>query len=188
MYKICLIGLGNPGSKYEHTRHNIGKDWLLKLSNKFSLEFKYKSKFEADIAESHDGTVLWAIPSNYVNDSGKTISRILRSTNLKSENLLVLHDELDLKIGDLKLKEDGGHGGHNGIRDIISSIAKTKFMRLRIGIGHPGSKSEVTNWVLTKFSPIEKENIELTYIKFTNIFELILNNEFEAVQKILHTK
>ena len=113
MYKICLIGLGNPGSKYEHTRHNIGKDWLLKLSDKFSLEFKHKSKFEADVAESHDGTVLWAIPSNYVNDSGKTVSKILRSTNLKSENLLVLHDELDLKIGELKLKEDGGHGGHN---------------------------------------------------------------------------
>ena len=79
---------------------------LLKLSNKFSLEFKHKPKFEADIAESHDGTVLWAIPSNYVNDSGKTVSRILRSINLKSENLLVLHDELDLKIGELKLKEE----------------------------------------------------------------------------------
>ena len=188
MYKLCLIGLGNPGSKYEHTRHNIGKDWLLEFSNKFSVEFKYKSKFEADIAETHDGTVLWVIPSNYVNDSGKTVSKILRSTNLESENLLVLHDELDLKIGELRLKEDGGHGGHNGLRDIISNITKTKFMRLRIGIDHPGSKNDVTNWVLTKFSPIQKQSIRLAYVKFTKVFELILNNEFEAVQKILHTK
>ena len=188
MYKICLIGLGNPGSKYELTRHNIGKDWLLELSSKFSIEFKHTSKFEADIAESHDGTILWVIPSNYVNDSGKTVSKILRSTNLKSENLLILHDELDLKIGELRLKEYGGHGGHNGLRDIISSIAKTKFMRLRIGIDHPGSKSEVTNWVLNKFSPSEIKGIDLAYIKFTKVFELILNNEFEAVQKILHSK
>ena len=92
MYKICIIGLGNPGSKYDQTRHNIGKDWVSSLSKKFSIEFKYKSKFEADFAESHQGNALWIIPSNYVNDSGNTVSKILRSTNLNSELLIVLHD------------------------------------------------------------------------------------------------
>ena len=72
MYKLCVIGLGNPGSKYDHTRHNIGKDWLIDLSEEFSLEFKHKSKFQAEFAESHDGSILWIIPSNYVNDSGNT--------------------------------------------------------------------------------------------------------------------
>ena len=101
MYKLCVIGLGNPGSKYDHTRHNIGKDWLIDLSEKFSLEFKHKSKFQAEFAESHDGSILWIIPSNYVNDSGNTVSKILNSTNLTNENLFVLHDELDLKVGDI---------------------------------------------------------------------------------------
>ena len=188
VYKLCVIGLGNPGSKYDHTRHNIGKDWLIDLSEKFSLEFKHKSKFQAEFAESHDGSILWIIPSNYVNDSGNTVSKILKSTNLTNENLFVLHDELDLKAGDIRLKNDGGHGGHNGLRDIISKIGNTNFKRLRIGIGHPGSKSEVTNWVLTKFSPTEKKAIKSAYIKLSKAFELILNNEFEAVQKILHTK
>jgi len=188
VYKLCVIGLGNPGSKYDHTRHNIGKDWLLNLSDKFSLEFKHKSKFEAEVAESHDGSILWIIPSNYVNDSGNTVSKILRSTNLSNENLFVLHDELDLKTGDIRFKNDGGHGGHNGLRDIISRIGNTNFKRLRIGIGHPGSKSEVTNWVLTKFSPTEKKAIKSAYIKLSKTFELILNGEFEAMQKILHTK
>ena len=100
MYKLCVIGLGNPGSKYDHTRHNIGKDWLIDLSNKFSLEFKLKSKFEAEVAESHDGSILWIIPSNYVNDSGNTVSKILKSTNLTNENLFVLHDELDVLFAD----------------------------------------------------------------------------------------
>ena len=188
MYKICIIGLGNPGSKYDQTRHNIGKDWLQALSKKFSIEFKYKSKFEADFAVSHQGDALWIIPSNYVNDSGNTVSKILRSTNLNSELLIVLHDDLDLKIGDLRLKVDGGHGGHNGLKDIIFKIGRTKFKRLRIGIGHPGSKDEVTNYVLTKFLPSEKKVINSSYKKLDDVFELILNNEFEAVQKVLHTK
>ena len=188
MYKICIIGLGNPGSKYDQTRHNIGKDWVSSLSKKFSIEFKYKSKFEADFAESHQGNALWIIPSNYVNDSGNTVSKIIRSTGLNSEILLVFHDDLDLKIGDLRLKVDGGHGGHNGLKDIISKIGKTKFKRLRIGIGHPGSKAEVTNYVLTKFSPSEKKIINSAYKKLDNLFESFLNGEFEKIQKVLHTK
>ena len=136
MYKLCVIGLGNPGSKYDHTRHNIGKDWLIDLSEKFSLEFKHKSKFQAEFAESHDGSILWIIPSNYVNDSGNTVSKILKSTNLTNENLFVLHDELDLKAGDIRLKNDGGHGGHNGLRDIISKIGNTNFKRLRLSLIH----------------------------------------------------
>ena len=188
MYKICIIGLGNPGSKYDQTRHNIGKDWVSSLSKRFSIEFKYKSKFEADFAESHQGDALWIIPSNYVNDSGNTVSKILRSTNLNSELLIVLHDDLDLKIGDLRLKVDGGHGGHNGLKDIINKIGSAKFLRLRIGIGHPGTKDEVTSWVLNKFTPSEKKYLVQSYSKFTDAFELITWKKIKEAQKLLHTK
>ena len=99
-----------------------------------------------------------------------------------------MHDDLDLDIGELRLKKDGGHGGHNGLRDIISKLGDYNFKRLRIGIGHPGSKSEVTNWVLTKFSFNEKKIIEDSFVKLDNIFELILNNKFKLAQKTLHTK
>ena len=119
MYKLCIVGLGNPDQKYNYTRHNIGKDWLKDISIIYDVDFSTKSKFEAKIAESHSSSILWVIPSNYVNNSGNTISKIIKSTNLKAGNFLILHDDLDLKIGDVRLKESGGHGGHNGLRDII---------------------------------------------------------------------
>ena len=101
---------------------------------------------------------------------------------------LIIHDDLDLEPGELKIKEGGGHGGHNGLRDIIKSTGKSDFMRLRVGIGHPGMKNEVTNWVLNKFSPNEKKSIDNAYSKFVDVFELIINNQLQKVQKILHTK
>ena len=188
VYKLCIIGLGNPGSKYNNTRHNIGKDWLLNLSKSFIEEFKNKSRFEADVAESHNGNILWVVPDNYVNNSGKTVIKILKKTNLKITDILIMHDDLDLDIGELRLKEDGGHGGHNGLRDIITKLGDYNFKRLRIGIGHPGSKSEVTNWVLNKFSSNEKKIIKDSFVKLDNIFELIINNKFKSAQKSLHTK
>ena len=188
MHRLCIIGLGNPGLKYDHTRHNIGKDWLIDLSSKFFKEFKTKSKYEADIGESHNGEVLWVIPSNYVNNSGSTVKKILKSSSLSISDILIIHDDLDLNPGDLRLKESGGHGGHNGLRDIIEKIGEKNFKRLRVGIGHPGEKSEVTNWVLRKFSPNEKKLMNSSYEKFKKVFEMICSEQFEAVQKIHHTK
>ena len=83
MYRLCIVGLGNPGKKYNGTRHNIGKDWLIKISNQFFTKFNTKTKFEAEIGESHNNELLWSIPTNYMNDSGKTIFKILKSKNLK---------------------------------------------------------------------------------------------------------
>ena len=132
MYKLCIIGLGNPGTKYNDTRHNIGKDWLLKLSNRFFDTFKTKSKFQADIGESHEGEILWLISKNYMNESGITVSKILKSTNLKLNKFMIIHDDLDLSLGEMKLKIGGGHGGHNGLRDIIKITGQDNFMRIRV--------------------------------------------------------
>ena len=101
---------------------------------------------------------------------------------------LIIHDDLDLEVGELRIKQGGGHGGHNGLRDIIKKTGKSDFVRLRGGIGHPGAKDEVTNWVLNKFSPSEKKYIDNAYCKFENVFEMIINNKLQEVQKILHTK
>ena len=188
MYKLCIVGLGNPGNKYNETRHNIGKDWLINISKKYFKEFQNKSKYEAEIGESHSENILWITPSNFVNESGRTISKILKSNNLETNMFLIIHDDLDLEVGELRIKQGGGHGGHNGLRDIIKKTGKSDFVRLRVGIGHPGAKDEVTNWVLNKFSPNEKKYIDNAYCKFENVFEMIINNKLQEVQKILHTK
>ena len=188
VYKLCIVGLGNPGNKYNGTRHNVGKDWLIDISQQYFKEFQNKPKYEAEFGESHNTETLWITPSNFVNESGRTISKILRSHNLDTNMFLVIHDDLDLEPGELKIKEGGGHGGHNGLRDIIKRTGKSDFMRLRVGIGHPGMKNEVTNWVLNKFSPNEKKSIDNAYSKFVDVFELIINNQLQKVQKILHTK
>ena len=188
VYKLCIIGLGNPGAKYNNTRHNIGKDWLKNLSTQFFDKFNEKTKLEAKIGESHSSEVLWLIPTNYMNESGRTISKLLKSTSLKSNKIIIFHDDLDLKIGDIRIKEGGGHGGHNGLRDILNKTGKNNYIRIRIGIGHPGLKKDVTNWVLTKFSPKEKKFIAQAYKKFDEVFDMICNNQIDQAQKILHTK
>ena len=188
MYKLCIVGLGNPGTKYNNTRHNIGKDWLKDLSHNLCDKFIEKSKYEAKIAESHSGEVLWLIPTNYMNESGRTISKLIKFTNLKSNKIIIFHDDLDLKIGDIRIKEGGGHGGHNGLRDILSKTGKNNYMRIRIGIGHPGLKEDVTDWVLTKFSSNEKRSLAHAYEKFSEVFDMICNNQIDQAQKILHTK
>ena len=188
VYKLCIVGLGNPGSKYNGTRHNVGKDWLINISQRYFKEFQNKPKYEAEFGASHNADTLWIIPSNFVNESGRTISKILKSNNLETNMFLIIHDDLDLEPGELRLKEGGGHGGHNGLRDIIKRTGKSDFIRLRVGIGHPGTKDEVTNWVLNKFSSNEKKSIENAYSKFEAVFEMIVSNQLQEVQKILHTK
>ena len=123
-----------------------------------------------------------------MNESGRTISKLLRSTNLKSNKIIIIHDDLDLKLGDIRIKEGGGHGGHNGLRDIIKRTGQSDFIRVRIGIGHPGIKDNVTNWVLTKFSSKEKKLLSDSYERFKKVFEMICSNEINQAQKILHTK
>ena len=188
MYKLCIVGLGNPGSKYNDTRHNVGKDWLINISQRYFKEFQNKPKYEAEFGESHNADTLWVTPSNFVNESGRTISKILKSNNLETNMFLIIHDDLDLEPGELRLKDSGGHGGHNGLRDIIKTTGKSDFIRLRVGIGHPGTKDEVSNWVLNKFSSNEKKSIENAYSKFEAVFGMIVSNQLQEVQKILHTK
>ena len=186
MTNICIIGLGNPGARYNGTRHNVGKDWVKSISTDLNLNLQSKKKIEATITSSADKKILWGYPNQYVNESGHSISKIIKNSNLKLEQIIIIHDDLDLPIGSLKLKIGGGHGGHNGLRSIISHAGKS-FIRLRVGIGHPGNKVDVTNWVLGKFKPSERKVLIESFYKFNNIVELLSNNEIASAQLKLHT-
>ena len=169
MLKLCLVGLGNPGAKYNGTRHNIGKEWLLKLSESHCSNFVAKSSIEADITYSQAEEILWVIPDNYVNNSGRTVSKLLKNINLPNNKIIIFHDDLDLNPGEVRLKEGGGHGGHNGLKDIFEKTGTKDYLRIRIGIGHPGNKVDVTDWVLGKFKTAEKDLIIKSFYKFNHV-------------------
>ena len=186
MPNICIIGLGNPGTKYNGTRHNIGKDWVKTIASDIDLDLQVKKKIESTVGLSEDKKILWGYPDHYVNESGYSINKIIKNNNFSLEQIIVVHDDLDLPIGSLKLKIGGGHGGHNGLRSIISHSGKS-FIRLRVGIGHPGNKVDVTNWVLGKFKPVEKDSILESFYRFNTIIELLGNNDIQNAQLKLHT-
>lgn len=187
MPNICIIGLGNPGDQYNGTRHNIGKDWIKTIAADCNLELRSKKKIQATVAMSSDEKILWGYPDQYVNESGHSINKIVKTTSFGLDRIIIIHDDLDLPIGSLKLKIGGGHGGHNGLRSIISHSGKS-FIRLRVGIGHPGNKVDVTNWVLGKFKPAEKDPILDSFYRFNNIIELLSNNDIQSAQLKLHTE
>ena len=187
MPKVCILGLGNPGQKYNGTRHNIGKDWVINFCLDKQIDLSVKSKLDASIATSIDQRVMWGHPNLYVNESGQSIKKIINNNSLELSNIIVIHDDLDLPVGTLRLKVEGGHGGHNGLRSIISLVGND-FIRLRVGIGHPGDKADVTNWVLGKFKPQEKDLLTNSYMEFLNIVDLLADRQIEKVQLKLHTE
>jgi PTH1 family peptidyl-tRNA hydrolase len=147
-----FVGLGNPEEKYSRNRHNIGFRVLEEVSNNYKSKPWYK-KFKSEICEcrSNGEKILFVKPQTYMNNSGQAIYEIKSFYKLENSNIMVLHDDLDLEPGRIKLKFDGGHGGHNGLRSIHNFIG-SDYLRLRIGIGHPGDKNRVSQYVLSDFS------------------------------------
>ena len=157
-----IVGLGNPGPNYERTRHNVGADLVLELAKSLHTELKHESKFFGDTARvsiaGRDVRLL--IPSTFMNLSGKSVAALARFYQIAPENILVVHDELDMDPGIARFKKGGGHGGHNGLRDTIKSLGNSsEFARLRIGIGHPGKANLVADYVLKKASPSDQQLI-----------------------------
>ncbi len=159
-----IVGLGNPGAQYEHTRHNAGADFVSALVRQAGGQLKLESKFQGQHSKiSIAGTQIHClIPNTFMNRSGQSVAAISNFYKIPSEAILVVHDELDIPPGSAKLKKGGGHGGHNGLRDIISHLGGREFMRLRLGIGHPGNSREVVNYVLKKASLADQALIEDT--------------------------
>ncbi|KGP62657.1 peptidyl-tRNA hydrolase, partial [Legionella norrlandica] len=156
-----IIGLRNPGSAYEQTRHNAG-GWLVSaLAQRHNSHFKIDKKMQAELAElnfNHDICRL-ALPLTYMNHSGQVTRMVSQFYKIEPNEILIVHDELDLPVGRIKLKTGGGHGGHNGLRDISTQLGTGDFHRLRIGIGHPGHRDLVHQYVLSKPSMHDRQQI-----------------------------
>lgn len=191
MKKIKLIvGLGNPGIKYAQTRHNVGFMFVDELCHKHGLNLKENKKFYgyAEKVNIHGHTVWLLKPETFMNLSGKSVAALANFYKISNDEMLVIYDELDLPVGSAKLKRGGGHGGHNGLRDIISMTGNNDFYRLRLGIGHPGHKSQVVSWVLNRASPDDEISIDRGIDKSIDVIEDLLDGNLEKAMKDLHTK
>ncbi|HNP36022.1 MAG TPA: aminoacyl-tRNA hydrolase [Woeseiaceae bacterium] len=184
-----IAGLGNPGDKYEKTLHNAGFWFVDALARKYSGEFRYDKKFDAEIGRVDlHGTEVWLVkPQCFMNLSGQPVRAVLDYYQLNARDLLVAHDEIDLPPGTVRLKQGGGHGGHNGLRDLISHCGPD-FMRLRIGVGHPGDKSQVTNYVLKRATADAESAIETNLVEALAVMPVLIDDGLNAAMKQLHTK
>lgn len=184
-----MVGLGNPGKQYAPTRHNAGAWFVQRIGAQHQGTFQSESKFHAEMAQitTAGHSCLLAIPTTFMNDSGRSIQALMAFYKLKPEELLIAHDELDLSPGAIRLKLAGGHGGHNGLRSIIQHIGKD-FWRLRIGIGHPGHKDEVASYVLSKANQSEQSHIDQAIEEGTTILDDLFNDDFERAMHTLHSQ
>lgn len=157
-----IVGLANPGAKYEGTRHNAG-EWLVnELARMYNTSLKEEAKYFGKVAKinTEQDEVRLLVPTTFMNLSGKAVGALANFYRIKPEEILVAHDELDLPPGVAKIKQGGGHGGHNGLKDIIASLGNNNnFYRVRIGIGHPGHRDLVAGYVLGKPAPQDQEKI-----------------------------
>ena len=189
MRKIKLfVGLGNPGEDYKRTRHNAGFWWVDFIVKNHKLTLKKSSKFNGSFSKyTEDSDYFFLQPHTFMNDSGLSVLALSRFYKIEPEEILVIHDELDIEPGNIKLKLGGGHGGHNGLKSIITSLGSNNFWRLRIGIGHPGNKNKVTNFVLKAPSKNEMKSIEESIFNSYKIFSLLATGEFDKAMLNLHS-
>lgn len=157
-----IVGLGNPGPQYEQTRHNAGAEFVSALVKSSNGELKPEKKFHGLHAKIRLGNsnCHCLIPTTFMNRSGQAVAALANFYKIPAESILVAHDELDIPAGTARFKVDGGHGGHNGLRDIISHLGTRSFKRLRLGIGHPGDRSQVVDFVLKRASKNERDLLE----------------------------
>ena len=174
-----IVGLGNPGEKYADTRHNAG-EWLIeRLARRFNISLNPESKFFGKTARTlvNGKEVRLLVPTTFMNLSGKAVGALASFYRIKPEEILVIHDELDLPPGTAKLKQGGGHGGHNGLKDIVAQLGNNNnFYRLRIGIGHPGHRDLVTGYVLNKPSLADRDALEKVLDEATDCVEMIFKD------------
>lgn len=185
-----IVGLGNVGAQYEKTRHNAGFWFVDEISASFNAPFKTEAKFHGAVAsfslQGQDVRLLK--PSTLMNCSGRSVSALAKFYKIPLASILIAHDELDLDAGISRLKFGGGHGGHNGLRDIIPACGGKDFWRLRVGIGHPGHKSQVSNYVLHAPSKVDKQAIDNSLFDASRVLDSILAGDMEAAMRSLHTR
>lgn len=185
-----IVGLGNPGPKYEPTRHNVGFWFVDQVARSKGATFRQENKFHGEVCSLPlDGNSLWLLkPMTYMNNSGQAVRALAQFYKIPAEAILVVHDELDIPPGALRLKQDGGHGGHNGLRDIIAQLGSKAFLRLRVGIGHPGNSRDVTNYVLGRAGGDEQSEIENALRDAMHYLPMIVSGESQKAMNHLHSR
>ena len=184
-----IVGLGNPGPDYQQTRHNAGFWFVDLIARQYGGTLKVESRFHGQVcrvtAEGHDLRLLK--PATFMNRSGQAVTAVAHYFKITPEEILVAHDELDIPCGDCRLKKGGGHGGHNGLRDIMNTLGTRDFYRLRIGIDHPGDTNKVVNYVLNRPSKSDMDAIEKSLDDANHSISDILSGEFQKAMNRLHS-
>lgn len=186
-----IVGLGNPGAQYEGTRHNAGAFFVRRLAAQYSLTLSADRNALGESARGlvagHDLRVL--VPSTFMNESGRSVAAMANYYRIDPDEILIAHDELDVPPGESRFKHDGGHGGHNGLRDVIPALGGRKdFWRLRIGIGHPGSARQVSGWVLSKASAADQIAIDTSIESAISALPLLLDGDSVKAMTALHSE
>jgi PTH1 family peptidyl-tRNA hydrolase len=184
-----FVGLGNPGDKYEKTRHNAGFWWVDTIAAQTNSKLANDAKMFGIVGKIHPNQDKWLLkPTTFMNLSGKAVAALANYYKISADEILVIHDELDLPAGGIKLKFGGGHGGHNGLKDIHATLGTPNYWRLRVGIGHPGDRNEVVNFVLKSPLKDEQTAIDESINESSKLLGLLLAGEFENAMLKLHTK
>jgi PTH1 family peptidyl-tRNA hydrolase len=185
-----VVGLGNPGPGYAANRHNVGQMVLDVLAKRVGVGFK-AHKSNAVIAETRLGVggpkVILAKPLSFMNTSGGPVANLAKFFDVSVDHVIVVHDELDIPVHDVRIKQGGGHAGHNGLRDIISALGSQDFLRVRVGIGRPHGQQEVSDFVLKDFSSVEKKELALTLETSADAIEAILVDGLIKAQQKFHS-
>lgn len=185
-----IVGLGNPGADYEHTRHNAGAWFALNIAHTEHLTLRHESKFHGlhNVLAIQGQEVHILIPTTFMNLSGRSVQALAHFYKIPPAEILIAHDEIDIPVGDVRLKFDGGHGGHNGLRDIIKHLNTNQFHRLRIGVGHPGISKEVENYVLKPPRKDEMELIDEAMQQAKKILPPLIRGQFQQAMHQLHSR
>lgn len=181
-----IVGLGNPGGDYADTRHNVGFWYVDRLARELKAALTPQSKFFGHAGRAGD---LWLLqPMTFMNRSGQAVAALARFYKIAAEEILVVHDELDLPPGSIRLKQGGGNGGHNGLKDIQLHLSTPDFWRLRLGIGHPGDRNAVVDYVLKAPRREEQELIDRALDRCLLVWPRLAGGDYAAAQQQLHVK
>jgi peptidyl-tRNA hydrolase, PTH1 family len=184
-----IVGLANPGKDYADTRHNAGAWFVEDLAESVHASLRAESKYHGlhTLVKLHGQACHLLIPTTYMNLSGQAVRACMTYLKIPPEAVLIAHDEIDLPTGNIKLKFDGGDGGHNGLKDIIRHLNTKQFYRLRIGVGHPGNRNDVADYVLSTPSKADKQKIQDALIQATEILPFVMEGEMQKAMQQLHT-
>lgn len=185
-----IVGLANPGKEYANTRHNAGAWFVEAIAQTLRTQLKNEARYHGlhTLVKLHDQACHLLIPTTFMNLSGQAVRACLSYLKIPPQAVLIAHDEIDLPAGAIKLKFDGGDGGHNGLKDIISHLHTKQFYRLRIGVGHPGHSKDVSDYVLHHPSKVDKLKIDEALLTAQDVLPLILRGDMQKAMTQLHTE